>query len=168
MALHTTHRLSLHWCHNHHDGASIHQPHGCLFNRLFRRNSKKTSKLRVTGLCVGNSPGPVNSPHKGPVTRKMFPFDDVIMPRCVIWDPHDDVWTRKRILHKCTFAKNDKTITGYAKLWYQSCRFRLNKLLSNQSNYQWFETPWHIYPCDLQSFKTKYICDTIHSDRIFT
>ena len=40
---------------------------------------KKTSKLRVTGLCVGNSPGPVNSPHKGPVTRKMFPFDDVIM-----------------------------------------------------------------------------------------
>ena len=26
-------------------------------NRLFRRTSKKTSKLRVTGLCVGNSPG---------------------------------------------------------------------------------------------------------------
>ena len=24
---------------------------------------------------------PVNSPHKGPVTRKMFPFDDVIMNR---------------------------------------------------------------------------------------
>ena len=23
--------------------------------------------------------GPVNSPHKGPVTRKMFPFDDVIV-----------------------------------------------------------------------------------------
>ena len=23
---------------------------------------------------------PVNFPHKGPVTRKMFPFDDVIMP----------------------------------------------------------------------------------------
>ena len=27
---------------------------------------------------VRNSPGPVNSPHKGPVTRKMFPFDDAI------------------------------------------------------------------------------------------
>ena len=27
---------------------------------------------------------PVNSPHKGPVTRKMFPFDDVIMAMCVI------------------------------------------------------------------------------------
>ena len=71
--------LTLRWRHNDHDGVSNHQPHGCLLNRLFRRRSKKTSKLRVTGLCVGNSPGPVNSPHKGPVTRKMFPFDDVIM-----------------------------------------------------------------------------------------
>ena len=71
--------LSLQWRHNDHDSVSNHQPHGCLLNRLFRRRSKKTSKLRVTGLCVGNSPRPVNSPHKGPVTRKMFPFDDVIM-----------------------------------------------------------------------------------------
>ena len=39
----------------------------------------KTSKLRVTGLCARNSPWPVNSPHKGPVTRIMFPFDDVIV-----------------------------------------------------------------------------------------
>ena len=73
---------TLPWRHNDHDGVSNHQPHGCLLNRLFRRISKKTSKLRVTGLCVGNSPGPMNSPHKGPVTRKMFPFDDVIM-NCV-------------------------------------------------------------------------------------
>ena len=71
--------VPLRWRHNDHDGGSNHHPHGCLLNRLFRRKSKKTSKLRVTGLCVGNSPGPVNSPHKGPVTRKMFPFDDVIM-----------------------------------------------------------------------------------------
>ena len=28
----------------------------CLLNRLFRRRSKKTSKLRVTGLCEGNPP----------------------------------------------------------------------------------------------------------------
>ena len=36
--------------------ASQIQPHGCLLNRLFRRRSKKTSKLSVTGLCEGNSP----------------------------------------------------------------------------------------------------------------
>ena len=71
--------FTLRWRHNERDSVSNHQPHGCLLNGLLRRRSKKTSKLRVTGLCVGNSPGPVNSPHKGPVTRKMFPFDDVIM-----------------------------------------------------------------------------------------
>ena len=27
---------------------------------------------------------PVNSQHKGPVTQKMFPFDDVIMATCII------------------------------------------------------------------------------------
>ena len=48
--------------------------------------SKKTSKLRVTGLCAGIHRGPVNSPHKRPVTRKMFPFDDVIMDCLIVCD----------------------------------------------------------------------------------
>ena len=42
--------------HNGCDGVSNHQPHEGLLNRLFGRRSKKTLKLRVTGLCVGNSP----------------------------------------------------------------------------------------------------------------
>ena len=57
--------LTLWWRHNDHDSVSSHQPHECLLNRLFRRRSKKTSKLRVTGLCVGNSAGLVNSRTKG-------------------------------------------------------------------------------------------------------
>ena len=90
-------KYSLLWRHNEHHSVSNHQPRGCILNRLFRRRSKKTSKLRVTGLCVRNSPGPVNSPHKGPVTRKMFPFDDVIMcgrqniPLAISVRPH--TWT---------------------------------------------------------------------------
>ena len=46
---------SLQWCHNEPDGVSNHQPHDCLRKPLFRRRSKKTSKLHVTGLCEGNS-----------------------------------------------------------------------------------------------------------------
>ena len=46
----------LEWRHNGHDGVSKHQPHNCSLNRLFRRRSKKTLKLRVPGLCAGNSP----------------------------------------------------------------------------------------------------------------
>ena len=48
--------IALQGRHNERDGVSSHQLHDCLLNRLFRRRSKKTSKLRVTGLCEGNSP----------------------------------------------------------------------------------------------------------------
>ena len=64
---------SLQWRHNGLDGVSNHQSHHCLLSRLFGRRSKKISKLRVTGLCVVIHRSP------GPVTRKMFTFDDVIM-----------------------------------------------------------------------------------------
>ena len=43
------------WRHNGRHSVSNHRPRHCLLNRLFRRRS--TSKLRVTGLCAGNSPG---------------------------------------------------------------------------------------------------------------
>ena len=46
----------LRWRHNGLDSVSNHQPHDCLLNRSFGCRSKKTSNLRVTGLCVGNSP----------------------------------------------------------------------------------------------------------------
>ena len=49
--------FSLRWRHNGRDGVSNHQPHDYLLNRLFGRRSKKTWKLRFTGLCAGNSPG---------------------------------------------------------------------------------------------------------------
>ena len=48
--------IALRWHHNGHDGVSNHQPCDCLLSRLLNSRSKKTSKLRVTGLCAGNSP----------------------------------------------------------------------------------------------------------------
>ena len=45
----------LQWHNNEHDGISNHWRLDCLLNRLFRRRSKKTSKLHVTCLCKGNS-----------------------------------------------------------------------------------------------------------------
>ena len=70
----------LQWSHNGHDGVSNHRRLDCLLGL----KSKKTSKPRVTGLCEGNSPVTVNSPHKGSITGKMFIFDDVIMPKIII------------------------------------------------------------------------------------
>ena len=48
--------FTLQWCHNGCSSVSNHQLHHCLLNPLFRRRSKKPSKLCVTGLCAGNSP----------------------------------------------------------------------------------------------------------------
>ena len=94
--------LSLHWRHNDHDSVWNHQPHGCFLNRLFRRRSKKTSKLRVTGLCVGNSP----VPQKGPISRKMYPLDDVIMVlrmlQTLIWKP--GIIMKVKCVHTLTYS----------------------------------------------------------------
>ena len=100
-------QVTLHLHHNEHDGVSNHQPHHCLLNRFFRLRSKKTSKLRVTGLCAGNSP------HKWPVTRKMFPFDDVIMK-----------WSLPGLVGKF-FSWPDNThfclLTWKPVVWYHYC-----------------------------------------------
>ena len=53
--------ISLRWRRNGRSSVLNHQPHDCLLNRLFRRRSTKTSKLRVTHwplwfvlLCLQN------------------------------------------------------------------------------------------------------------------
>ena len=46
---------SLHWRHNGRDRVSNHQPHDCLLIKYSDEDKKKTSKLRVTGTCAGNS-----------------------------------------------------------------------------------------------------------------
>ena len=70
---------SLQWRHNERDVDSNHQPYDCLLMRLFRHKSKKTSTLCVTGLREGNSPVTGEFPTQRAGTRKIFPFDDVIM-----------------------------------------------------------------------------------------
>ena len=73
--------ITLRWRHNGRDSVSNHQPRDCLLNRLFRHRSKKTSKLRVTGLCVGNSPG------TGEFPAQMSSYAENVS----IWWRHHDV-----------------------------------------------------------------------------
>ena len=69
----------LRWRHNDCGGVSNHQPHDCLLNRIFGRISKEHQSSASLAFVREIHRGPVNFPHKWPVTRKMFPFDDVIM-----------------------------------------------------------------------------------------
>ena len=83
-------------------GVSNHQPYDCLLNCLFERRSKKTSRLRVTGLCEGNSPVTVEFSaqmasnaekasiqwpyHVTPMNRvTMMPFRHLRIPYLTCW-----------------------------------------------------------------------------------
>ena len=69
----------LQWRHNGRNDISNYQPHHCLLNHLFRCRSMKISKLCITGFWMGIHQWLVNSQHKWPVSRKMVPFDDIII-----------------------------------------------------------------------------------------
>ena len=83
--------LTLQWCHNERDGISHHWRLGCLHYCLFRCRKYQSSMSLAFVRRIHR--WPVNFPHKGPVTRKMFPFDHVIMK-----------------IHNC--IRNETAITG--------------------------------------------------------
>ena len=64
--------------------------------------------------------GPVNSPHKWPVTRKMFPFDDVIM------DTHMCHWRYKSCFWRRIYETLEDDLSMYCNViciigeWHQN------------------------------------------------
>ena len=70
----------LRWRHNGHNSVSNHQPHEYLLNVYSHADQRKHQSSASLAFVQGIHRGPVNSPHKWPVTQKMLPFDDVIMP----------------------------------------------------------------------------------------
>ena len=69
----------LQWCYTEHDGISNHWHLDCLLNCLFNHRSKKHQSSLSLAFVRGIYCWPVDFSHKGPVMRKMLPFDDVIM-----------------------------------------------------------------------------------------
>ena len=81
---------------------------------------------------------PVNSPHNGPVTRKMFPFDDVIMNMCtvplwcfvVVWLGHPHIsgflhWLTLTHWGRDKMAAIFQTTFSNAFSWMKMYQFRL-------------------------------------------
>ena len=84
--------FALQWRHNERDGVSNHQPHDCLLSCLFRRGSKKTSKICVTGLCAGNSPMTGEFP-----TQRTSNAENV----SIWWRHHGMMWRQRSQNQKC-------------------------------------------------------------------
>ena len=70
---------TLQWCHNERDGifliTSLTIVHSTIYSGIDQRKQSFGSLAFVRGIHRW----PVNSPHKWPVTRKLFPLDDVIV-----------------------------------------------------------------------------------------
>ena len=54
-------------------------------------DQRKHQNSASLALVRGIHRGPVNSPHEGPVTRKMFLFDDVIMNNYIHLNQKDEI-----------------------------------------------------------------------------
>ena len=69
-------------------------------------DQRKHQSFASLAFVRGIPRGPVNSPHKGPVTRKMFPFDDVVMTIWISAKLHSSTYVRTVIychntMHNC-------------------------------------------------------------------
>ena len=71
-----------------------------------RKHQSSASLAFVWGIHRG----PLNSPHKGQVTRKMFPFDDVIMTSCQLFGAKAIIWINVELLPIGPLRKNNSEI----------------------------------------------------------
>ena len=122
----TKFKLSLEWRHNGRDGVPNHQPHNCLLNGLFRRKSKKTSRLRVTGLCAGKSPVTGEFPAQMASNAEnvsvwwrhmmcwswLFIFSSIIQFRFKSQFHWSIIYEFQSIIHVCKLAKPASTYKG--------------------------------------------------------
>ena len=112
--------ISLQWRHNGRDSVSNHQPHHCLFNRIFRRRSKKASKLRVTGLCAANSlvTGEFSTQmasNADNVAIKWRHYDATLICLCMFAKSNCKIYTRIAGKIKC---QNDHVISSKCVIYH--------------------------------------------------
>ena len=94
--------LTLRWRRNDRDASQITSltiVYSTVYSDADQRKHQSSASL---AFVRGIHRGPVNSPHKWPVTRKMFPFDDVIMTyqflRCTRLQVNmNSIWRPKNI-----------------------------------------------------------------------
>ena len=81
VTLYSVHSLliPLQWRHNERYGVSNRRRLDVCSTVWSRPDQRKHQRSASQAFVRGIHHWPVNSPHKGPVMRKMFPFDDVIM-----------------------------------------------------------------------------------------
>ena len=95
-------------------------------------DQRKHQSSASRAFVRGNHREPVNSPHKWPVTRKMFPSDDVIM----IWQ----VSLQVSCGNSCHYEREIQHVTNVLTMFKKSGELWNDRnLFSNQS----YQHPWY-------------------------
>ena len=99
------------WRHKEHDGVSNPLRLDCLLKRLFRCTSKYQSAAWLA-FVRGIHRWPVESPHKGPVTQTIFPFNDVIVwvDDSVASISHFFLSTHAAMVYSCNYNKRQLAV----------------------------------------------------------
>ena len=117
---------TIQWHHNERDDVLNHRRHDCLLNRLSRRRSNKTSKLRVTGLLEGNSP----------VTGEFLAQRTSHAGNVSIWWRHHDYCTLWAWIHRCNSPHESLVMRGFHMF------FDITLITAVTVKSSRFETPW--------------------------
>ena len=104
MHTHASGLNALQWRHNEHHGVSNHRRLECLLNLLSGADQRKYESSASLAFMGEIHRRPVNSPHKGPVTWKMFPFDGVIMVSILKMYQSVFQWTCLNLMLTCSAA----------------------------------------------------------------
>ena len=75
-------------------------------------DQRKHQSSASLAFVRGSHRGPVNSPHKWPVTRKMFPFDDVIVD--TEWENSEQTWLED------VLNNNSYDLTNMQAFWMET------------------------------------------------
>ena len=85
-------------------------------------DQRKHQSSPSLAFVLGIHRGPVNSPHKWPVTRKIFPFDGVIMQSAIQGTDGDWVWLRSTTPELYFIPESDRTgsaaVTSFTIYYY--------------------------------------------------
>ena len=100
-----------------------------------RKHQSSASLVFVRGIHRG----PVNSPHKRPVTRKMFPFDDVIM--CLVTPPRALSLPWRRVTSRIMPWWISKPINFHRRMHVHICTPRSWRILSVE-HFLWWPQNW--------------------------
>ena len=158
--------LNLHplqWRHNGRDGVSNYQPHHCLLNHLFTCRSKKTSNIRVNGLCAGNSQETGEFPAQMASNAENIP----------IWWGHNDprlyliaLYGRKKTWKVFRWKKVSYSDLDHSRVVvFESNPIRIIGLIE-PLDHNWLNFQWCVTHSKLHPFSSKHNINTTHAAKL--